>query len=125
AVDGLMLAVQNKKARPQGYAYVKQGVNTSLPARYMAVLGSAILIFIVMHMAHFWGKMHFDTMPMHKIERTIERPMMMENQIITMTDTVSYYLSTGGDYLPDVLFEMGQDGSAPQFKIENYKFVNN
>src|SRR5690606_12983677 len=24
AVDGLMLAVQNKKARPQGYAYVKQ-----------------------------------------------------------------------------------------------------
>ena len=125
AVDGLMLAVQNKKARPQGYAYVKQGVNTSLPARYMAVLGSAILIFIVMHMAHFWGKMHFDTMPMHKIERTIERPMMMENQIITMTDTVSYYLSTGGDYLPDVLFEMGQDGSAPQFKIENYKFINN
>ena len=41
-----------------------------------------------------------------------------------MTDTIGYYLSTEGDYLPDVLFEAGEDGSEPQFKIVDYKFVN-
>lgn len=66
AIDGLMLAVQNKKARPQAYAYNKLSANTGLPSRYMAVLGSAILIFIVLHMANFWGKMHYTQMPLHQ-----------------------------------------------------------
>jgi succinate dehydrogenase / fumarate reductase, cytochrome b subunit len=125
AIDGFMLTIQNKKARPQAYAYVKQGANTSLPARYMAILGSTILIFIVLHMANFWGRMHFDKMPLHKVERAIERPMMMGEQVFKMTDTISYYLTTKGDYLPDVLFEAGEDGSEPQFRIEETKFINN
>ena len=66
AIDGIMLTIQNKKARPINYVYNKPGENSSLPSRYMAVLGSAILLFIVIHMANFWGKMHFSTMPLHK-----------------------------------------------------------
>lgn len=66
AVDGLMLAVQNKKARPQGYAYNNQGANTALPARYMAILGTVILVFIVTHMANFWWKMKItQEIPLH------------------------------------------------------------
>lgn len=66
AVDGIALTIQNKKARPQAYAYNNPGANSALPSRYMALLGSAILIFIVLHMANFWGKMHYTNMPLHK-----------------------------------------------------------
>ena len=65
AVDGIMLTIQNKKARPVKYAYNKPGENSSTPSRYMAILGSAIFIFIVIHMGNFWGKMHFGEVPLH------------------------------------------------------------
>ena len=66
AVDGLMLAVQNKKARPEGYAYNNQAANTKLPARYMAILGTLILVFITTHMANFWWKMKItQEIPLH------------------------------------------------------------
>ncbi|ASS50668.1 MAG: succinate dehydrogenase [Candidatus Fluviicola riflensis] len=71
AIDGLMLAVQNKKARPQKYAYNNPGANSSTASRQMALLGSIILIFIVTHMVNFWAKMHFEHIPLHTYEVTI------------------------------------------------------
>ena len=63
AVDGLLLVRQNKKARPVKYAYNNQGANTAGNARMMGVLGSLVLVFIVTHMAQFWGQMHFGSIP--------------------------------------------------------------
>lgn len=60
AVDGIMLAIQNKKARPIAYAKNSPGANSSFASRNMAVLGTVIMIFIVTHMVNFWAKMHFD-----------------------------------------------------------------
>jgi len=68
AIDGLALAVQNRKARPQKYAYNNPGANSSTASRQMALLGSIILIFIVTHMVNFWAKMHFDHIPLHTYE---------------------------------------------------------
>lgn len=68
AVDGLMLAIQNKKARPVGYAMNNPKNSSSLASRNMAVLGTMILIFIVTHMANFWAKMKFGEMPLQTIE---------------------------------------------------------
>ena len=67
AIDGILLAIQNKKARPVNYQYSNPSANSKLPARQMAVLGSAILIFIVIHMANFWWKMKYSSkqMPLH------------------------------------------------------------
>ena len=66
AVQGLYLALQNKKARPQGYAYNKPSANSSLPSRYMAVLGTLILVFIVTHMANFWWRAKIkEDVPLH------------------------------------------------------------
>ena len=59
AVEGIILAIKNKKARPQNYAYNKPSANSSWPSRNMALLGSVLLIFIVLHMNAFWAKMHF------------------------------------------------------------------
>jgi succinate dehydrogenase / fumarate reductase cytochrome b subunit len=66
AVHGFYLTYQNKKARPQGYAYSKPGANSSLPSRYMAILGTIILVFIVTHMANFWWRAKIkEDIPLH------------------------------------------------------------
>ena len=66
AVQGFYLTYQNKKARPQGYAYSKPGSNSSLPSRYMAILGTIILVFIVTHMANFWWRAKIkEDIPLH------------------------------------------------------------
>ena len=66
AVQGIYLTYQNKKARPQGYAYSKPGANSSLPSRYMAILGTIILVFIVTHIANFWWRAKIkEDIPLH------------------------------------------------------------
>lgn len=64
AVDGFMLTIQNRKARPTKYAYSRPDKNTNFPARNMAILGSLILVFIVLHMSNFWVKMHWGDLPL-------------------------------------------------------------
>ena len=59
----LYLVIQSKKARPVGYA-VSSGNDTSgWSSRNMAVLGTIILFFLVIHLKSFWYKMHFGEMP--------------------------------------------------------------
>ncbi len=74
SIDGIFLAIQNKKARPIKYAYERQEANTNFSSRNMAVLGTLLLVFIVTHMIHFWAPMHFDKkMPLQMI--SVDGPM--------------------------------------------------
>lgn len=57
--DGLLLAVQNRNARPKGYAYERPGANSAWYSRRMAILGTLILVFIVIHMRSFWYTYHW------------------------------------------------------------------
>ena len=90
AVDGILLTIQNKKARPIGYAKENPSANSNWASRNMAILGSLILIFIVTHMVNFWAVMHFDeNMPLQT----------------TMIETgggikQEFYLTTDGGYVP-------------------------
>jgi len=59
AIDGILLAYQNQKARPVKYVMNKPERNTIWASRNMAVLGTIILVFIVTHMVNFWAVMHF------------------------------------------------------------------
>jgi succinate dehydrogenase / fumarate reductase cytochrome b subunit len=59
AIDGIMLTIKNRKARPTKYAYSRPDKNTNFAARNMAILGSLILLFIVLHMRTFWYEMHW------------------------------------------------------------------
>ncbi len=77
AIDGIMLALANKKARPVDYAYNNPDANSSKASRYMAILGSAILLFIIIHMANFWGKMHFGDLPTYKMDGEEYKPLYM------------------------------------------------
>ena len=83
AIDGIMLTIQNKKARPIGYAKT-DGSSSSFASRNMAVLGTLILVFIVTHMVNFWAKMHFDqNMPLQTI--TVE-VMGQKQELYMMTN---------------------------------------
>ncbi len=89
AVDGILLTIQNKAARPIGYAKNNPSANSSFSSRNMAVLGTLILVFIVTHMVNFWAVMHFDEkMPIQTI--TIDNQGMKQD----------FYLTTDGGYLP-------------------------
>ena len=59
AVDGVLLVVQKKKARPVQYAYNRPSVNSTWASRNMGLLGAVVLFFIIVHMRSFWYEMHF------------------------------------------------------------------
>jgi succinate dehydrogenase / fumarate reductase cytochrome b subunit len=89
AIDGIMLAFQNKAARPIGYAKNNPSANSPWASRNMAVLGTVILVFIVTHMVSFWARMHFD------------EKMPLQTMVITAQgQSQEFYLTTDGGYLP-------------------------
>jgi len=85
AIDGIILTVQNQKARPVKYVMNSPGKNTIWASRNMAVLGTIILVFIITHMVNFWAVMHFDKdMPLQTI--TVKGPQPgMERQLYITT----------------------------------------
>ena len=97
AIDGFLLTIKNNKARPVPYAYNNPGANSSTPSRYMALLGSLILVFIVTHMANFWWKMKFssDPMPLHQV--VVANPQSGAEE--------TFYITHTGDYIPTSAFD--------------------
>ncbi len=52
--QALTLTLENRKARPIGYAKVDGAANSKWYSRSMGILGSLLLIFLVVHLSHFW-----------------------------------------------------------------------
>jgi succinate dehydrogenase / fumarate reductase cytochrome b subunit len=53
-VQGLMLEYQNRSKRKQGYAIAMGNKGSKWYSRSMGLLGTLILIFLIIHMSHFW-----------------------------------------------------------------------
>jgi succinate dehydrogenase / fumarate reductase cytochrome b subunit len=68
AIDGIMLTIQNNKARPHKYAYSDPSKSSVWSSRYMGVLGTLILVFIVVHMNDFWREMHWELTPTYRLQ---------------------------------------------------------
>ena len=111
-IDGFMLVVQNRKARPIKYAYSKPSANSSWTGRSMAVLGTLILVFIIMHMSHFWWKAKYSStpMPLHRVEVGTEQS----------PEKQSFYVTTNGSYLPTEGIEVknGTELFAPDVNLK-------
>lgn len=56
-VYSIILTRMNMQARPRKYAYSKPAANSNWRSRKMMALGSIILIFLIVHLVYFWGKM--------------------------------------------------------------------
>lgn len=88
AIDGIYLAIQNKKARPIAYAMNNPSKNSSSASRNMAVLGTMILIFIATHMINFWAKMKFGTtMPLFVKEIVDQTSGTKQYMLIASTES--------------------------------------
>jgi succinate dehydrogenase / fumarate reductase cytochrome b subunit len=55
-VQGLMLEASNRKKRTQGYAVQLANRGSKWYSRAMGLLGTLIMIFLILHLAHFWVK---------------------------------------------------------------------
>jgi len=102
AIDGIMLAVQNKKARPIGYAKNNAAANSTWASRNMAVLGTLLLVFIATHMMNFWAKMHFEEMPLQ--QQIVE----VKNPGTNIVEEIVVYNFTDGSAAPISAVQMGQ-----------------
>lgn len=49
-----VLTLQNRKARPIGYAQSNQSCNATWASRNMYILGGLVLIFLIIHLYNFW-----------------------------------------------------------------------
>ncbi len=127
AIDGILLAVQNQKARPVKYAMNKPETNSPWASRNMAVLGTVILVFIVTHMITFWAPMHFDkAMPLQEV--TVQTPA---GQAVLYQTTTGSYIEKGFTevrnvtefYNPELNLKVG-DGYKDLHKITFAFFQN-
>jgi succinate dehydrogenase / fumarate reductase cytochrome b subunit len=62
-LQSLALTLQNRKARPVSYAVNNGNANSKWYSRSMGLLGTIILIFLVVHLGHFWVKSRFTGLP--------------------------------------------------------------
>ncbi|MFN8292371.1 MAG: succinate dehydrogenase cytochrome b subunit [Chitinophagales bacterium] len=53
-VDGILLLKHNNDARPVKYAYSNANANSKWYSRSMGLLGTLLLLFLIIHTAHFW-----------------------------------------------------------------------
>ncbi len=58
-VQALMLTMENKKARPTAYAKIDGAANSSWYSRSMGLLGTLLLMFLILHLKHFWVESRF------------------------------------------------------------------
>ncbi len=54
AVQALLLTLQNNKARPVKYQAYAGNSNSKWYSRSMGLLGTLLLIFLIVHLKHFW-----------------------------------------------------------------------
>src|SRR5688572_3154201 len=53
-IQGLLLWKENRSARPVRYQVVTPPPNSKWYSRSMGLLGTLLLLFLIMHSAHFW-----------------------------------------------------------------------
>jgi len=92
AIDGILLTIKSKKARPVKYVYSKPNVYSSWTSRNMALLGSIILLFIAVHMSSFWYK--------SRVAGPIKLHVVQVKSQQDPSKVDSYYLTHTGAYLP-------------------------
>jgi len=85
AIMGIVIWAKNKAAKGSTYS-VRSNAKVSWASKNMALLGTLILAFILIHMGDFWWKMKMDTVPYITIEG-------MDHQVKDLYSKVSHTFS--------------------------------
>ncbi len=122
AIDGIYLAIQNKKARPIAYAMNNPSKNSSSASRNMAVLGTMILIFISTHMINFWAKMKFGTtMPLFVKEVVDQNSGTKQYMLIATPESPQASVPLQGPVFDNAMLNKQPNN---QINIQGSKIVN-
>jgi len=62
-IQGLVLEVQNRSRRRNGYALKMGNRGSKWYSRSMGLLGTLLLFFLIMHLSHFWVPSRFMDLP--------------------------------------------------------------
>ncbi|MBK6521042.1 MAG: succinate dehydrogenase cytochrome b subunit [Bacteroidia bacterium] len=107
-VQALVLTLENRKARPVPYAKVNGAANSSWYSRSMGLLGTLILMFLIIHLRHFWVESRFtdhiahneyeklagqETM-YHEMLEVFENPIVVLVYVLAMI-SLAYHLLHG------------------------------
>lgn len=100
-IQSLILTIENKKARKTGYAVSNANANSKWYSRSMGLLGTLILIFLIIHLKHFWVVSRF-TDHISSGQETLydEMKEVFENPIVVLIYvlaqiSLSYHLMHG------------------------------
>lgn len=100
-IQSLILTIENKKARKIGYAVSNANANSKWYSRSMGLLGTLILIFLIIHLKHFWVVSRF-TDHISSGQETLydEMKEVFENPIVVLIYvlaqiSLSYHLMHG------------------------------
>lgn len=107
-VQALVLTLENKKARPVGYSVVNGAANSKWYSRSMGLLGTLILMFLIIHLKHFWvvsrftdhiAHNEFEKLPgqetlYHEMLEVFENPVVVIIYVLSMI-SLAYHLLHG------------------------------
>jgi succinate dehydrogenase / fumarate reductase cytochrome b subunit len=91
-VQALILTIENRKARPVPYAKFDGAANSKWYSRSMGLLGTLLLMFLIVHLAHFWVQSRFTDNLAHTEDQ-------IEGDQITMFERMKFIFA----YLPVVI----------------------
>jgi succinate dehydrogenase / fumarate reductase, cytochrome b subunit len=92
AFDGILLTIQNRKARPVKYHFEKPSANSNWASRNMAFLGTIMLFFIVGHMATFWWSMKFGSVPIDEVTGMKDLYLVVETYFTTASTALLHVI---------------------------------
>ncbi len=84
-VQGFMLTAQNKAKRPVNYAVAPGNKSSKWYSRSMGLLGTIILLFLIMHLWHFWAPNRYQQlMEGHEKNLYAEMEMIFQNPLVVL-----------------------------------------
>lgn len=92
-VQALFLTLQNNKARPVKYAATAGNANSKWYSRSMGLLGTLLLMFLIIHLAHFWVKSRFTGLPGEDANGNENLYLVMQETFSHLWVVIVYVLS--------------------------------
>lgn len=100
-VDAWILTRANAKTRTQAYAYTKPEASSKWYSRWMGLLGTLILMFLILHLRHFWVVSRFtdhitsgEETLFEEMKEVFENPVIVVIYIASMF-SLAYHLLHG------------------------------
>ena len=100
-VEALILTMSNNKARPIKYEVTNGNANSKWYSRWMGLLGTLILMFLIIHLKHFWIVSRFtdhissgEETLFQEMKEVFENPFIVVLYVLAMF-SLAYHLMHG------------------------------